>query len=68
MAGGGWREASSRAGLHLPDWATLRLIRGLLQEGPGTEEGGGGSAGEPGEAEAGPGAAWGGWEEGVQWS
>lgn len=33
------REASSRAGLHLSDWATLTLTRGLLQGGPGTGEG-----------------------------
>lgn len=40
VAGGGWGQgASSRALLHLPGWATLRLTRGPLQEDPRTEGG-----------------------------
>lgn len=68
VAGGGWRGASSRARLHLPDQATLRLTRGLLQEGQGQKRDGGGGGGESGEAEAGPGAVWSRCEEDVEWS
>lgn len=39
VAGGGWREASSRVRLHLPGWATLRRSLGPLQEALGIEEG-----------------------------
>lgn len=54
VAGGGWRGASSRASLHLPGQATLRLFPEPLKK--SWEQRRARLCGESGEVEAGPGA------------